>query len=70
MRFFLSVQGQGQRKRDFVYIIDVLAVYEQVLGNLPLKERWVCPLLIRALGVPFVSCELCVVAMSHLGGGH
>ena len=68
----LCVQDQGQRKRDHVYIVDVLAVYDQVLGNIPLKERWVCQLLIhvRVVGVPFVSYEFYIVAMRHLGGGH
>lgn len=32
-------QGQGQKKQDFVYIIDVLAVHEEVFVDRPLKER-------------------------------
>lgn len=32
-------QGSGQRKNGVVYILDVLAVYDEFLGHKPLKER-------------------------------
>ena len=40
------MQGAGQKKRSTLYIIDVIAVYGDLVANKPHKERYIYMLLI------------------------
>lgn len=39
LSFFHHIKGSGQKRSGVVYVLDVLAVYDEFLGDKPLKER-------------------------------